>query len=481
MGQRRQRLWGNPGWIVFAAIGLLTWYSCTGQELTAPSTGAIVIVTTTSGFELDPDGFAVSVDDRVHSFISPIGSLRHDSVIPGDHTVRLAGVSPNCTVQGENPLPVRVEAGAAASAGFLISCTATTGTVEVTTVTTGSALDSDGYLLRLDGGGVQPIGVSQSLTISGIQAGPHAVRLEGLASNCSVLVPNPQQLVVVAGQSAAIHFTVGCSPVASATHAGIMFGLMNLDDSFLGDVQTGTWRPVTPTNILTELAGIRARGARVILRLVRGDSRLLGPEGNFSLATWKSMVASYKGIDFSRYIEDGTVVGHYLIDEPHSSSRWGEPISQSTVESMAQYSKQLWPGMATMARVVPSWLAQAPIAYTHLDAGWVQYHSRRGDPVPWLAAEAAIAQRLGLGIVIGMNILDGGTSASGIPGHTSGLYSMSADELRRFGTAMLSHGYGCAFIMWGYEPVYYDRADIQSAMADLSHLARSHPSTSCRQ
>ncbi|HYF40505.1 MAG TPA: hypothetical protein VD930_12500, partial [Gemmatimonadales bacterium] len=323
--------------------------------------------------------------------------------------------------------------------------------------------------------------VNQLLTIPGVPPGSLGVRLEGLASNCSVLGSNPQQLAVVAGAPTATRFTVSCTPAGSTTHPGILFGLMNLDDSFLGDVQTGTWRPVTPTNILTELAGARARNARVIIRLVRGDPHLLGPDGNFSLDTWKSMVAAYKGIDFSRYIQDGTVVGHYLIDEPHQSARWGQPLSQSTVESMAQYSKQFWPDLATMVRVVPSWLAKAPIVYTHLDAGWAQYHSRQGDPVRWLAAEAAVAQRLGLGLVIGMNILDGGTSASGIPGHTSGLYSMSADELRRFGSALLGHGYGCAFIMWGYEPVYYSRADIQAAMADLSRLARSHPSTSCRQ
>jgi hypothetical protein len=238
---------------------------------------------------------------------------------------------------------------------------------------------------------------------------------------------------------------------------------------------------VTPETILAELSGARARGARLILKLVRGDRQLLNPDGTFSLDIWKRMVLAFQNVDFSEYIEDGTVVGHYLIDEPHLTRRWAGGIPQTTVEEMARFSKQLWPGMTTMVRVLPSWLAEAPVTYTHLDTGWIQYHSRRGDPIPWLSAEVAIARRLGLGVVVSMNALDGGTSASGIPGYSEDQFAMSAAELRQFGTAMLSDSYGCAFLLWMYTPDYYGRPDIQSAIADLSRLAKAHPPTSCRQ
>ena len=86
--------------------------------------------------------------------------------------------------------------------------------------------------------------------------------------------------------------------------------------------------------------------------------------------------------------KDGTIIGHYLIDEPSRSSRWGgKPISQRTLEEMAGYSKQLWPGMSTLVRVVPSWLTSASVTYRHLDAGWAQSEAvgrslAETDPVP---------------------------------------------------------------------------------------------------
>jgi hypothetical protein len=288
----------------------------------------------------------------------------------------------------------------------------------------------------------------------------------------------------VPGEIAITTVTPGAAPYHSAsvgTQPGILFGMMNLDNSLLGDVQTGTWRPLTPANILGELAGARARRGRLIIKLVRGDRKLLNPDGTFSLDIWKSMVNRFTAVDFDSYIADGTVVAHYLIDEPHLTRRWGRVIPQSTIEAMARYSKQRWPGMATVVRVLPSWLAQSTVTYRHLDAAYVQYHSRRGDLVPWMTREVAIAKRLGLGVVLSMNALDGGTSASGIPGFSDGKFAMSAAELRKFGGAMLNESYGCAFLMWNYDPEYNDRSDIQSAMADLSRLARSHAPTSCRQ
>jgi hypothetical protein len=262
---------------------------------------------------------------------------------------------------------------------------------------------------------------------------------------------------------------------------GIMFGSMNLPNAQISSVHTGAWRPVTPSTLLPELSGARAKGARLIVKLVPGDRQLRNADGSFSFEKWKSMVDRYKRLDFHSYIADGTLVGHYMIDEPHRSSRWKGGISQATVEAMARYSKQLWPDMVTFVRVVPSWLAQAPVQYRYLDAAYAQYASRRGDPARWLAGEVTFAKRLGLGLVLSMNVLDGGSKTSGIQGLSSGKFAMSATELRRNGTALLNESYGCAFIMYRYDATYYNRSDIRPVMADLSQLAKGHLPTSCRQ
>jgi hypothetical protein len=137
--------------------------------------------------------------------------------------------------------------------------------------------------------------------------------------------------------------------------------------------------------------------------------------------------------------------------------------------------------MVTLARVVPSWLASAPITYTYLDAAWAQYRSSKGDVARFAASEIAAAKTKGLGVMVGLNILNGGNGSSGIRGTKSGEYSMSATELKTYGTAMLSNPYVCGFMMWEYNLTYYGRSDIKSAMAELSPKASSHPQTSCRQ
>jgi hypothetical protein len=266
---------------------------------------------------------------------------------------------------------------------------------------------------------------------------------------------------------------------------GIVFGSYDLDIALLGSVQTGALRVPSPSMLLAELTTARFRSARLVVKLAGGsDTWVKNSDGTFSLTKWKSMIDRFKAINFSSYISDGTVLAHMLIDEPNRASKWGgKIIPQATLEAMARYSKQLWPGLPTVSRVVPSWLAASPVTYTYLDAGWTQYTSRKGDAAKWLASEVAAARTKGLGVVVSMNVLDGGNGSSGIRGYTSGLSAMSAAEIRTYGTALLNNSYACGFFLWTYQygKTYYARADIKSAMADMSNKAKAHAKTSCRQ
>jgi hypothetical protein len=130
---------------------------------------------------------------------------------------------------------------------------------------------------------------------------------------------------------------------------------------------------------------------------------------------------------------------------------------------------------------VPSWLAKAPVTYTHLDAAWFQYAARFGNPTTAIAAEITVAKSKRLGLVVSMNVLDGGNGSSGIPGYSAGKWKMSATEVRNYGTALLNQTYACGFLTWMWDPVYYGRSDIRSAMVALSTKAKYHVKTSCRQ
>jgi hypothetical protein len=268
-----------------------------------------------------------------------------------------------------------------------------------------------------------------------------------------------------------------------ATAPGIVFASFDLPNTLLGSVHTGALRTPDQNTILDQLATARAKGARFVLKLAGGsDKWVKNADGTFNLDKWKSMVSRYKGLDFGSFIADGTILGHYLLDEPNLASRWGgKVVPQATVEAMAQYSKQLWPGMLTLVRVVPSWLTAAPVTYTYLDAGWAQYAAYKGGAATWLTGEVAAAKTKGLGLVVSLNVLNGGNGSSGIRGPGGGKYSMSAAELRSYGAALLDEAYTCGLLMWMYEPAYFGRTDIQAAMADVSAKARNHVKTSCQQ
>jgi hypothetical protein len=91
------------------------------------------------------------------------------------------------------------------------------------------------------------------------------------------------------------------------------------------------------------------------------------------------------------------------------------------------------------------------------------------------------AKGKGLGLVLGMNVLDGGNGSSHIAGFTRGKYAMSASEIRSYGSALLAQSYDCGFFNWSFDAAYYGRSDIASAMSDMSANARAHAKTSCRQ
>ena len=278
------------------------------------------------------------------------------------------------------------------------------------------------------------------------------------------------------------------STLAAGTQPGIVFGTWFMEISDLTPVHNGTLRGggLSPSNILSFLSGARAKGARVVIKLCMGqDSYVKNPDGTFSFTKWKALIDKYKGVNITPYITDGTILGHFLIDEPALARRWGgKVIPQATLEAMAAYSKQLWPGMTTFARVSAIWLANSPVIYRQLDAGWLQYASGKGDVTKLVASEVAAAKSKVLGLVVGLNVLDGGNGSSGIRGTYSGRYAMSASEIRTYGTALLNQSYSCGFYNWTYNyfgPTYYNRTDIKSALSELSTKARNHVRTSCRQ
>jgi Tol biopolymer transport system component len=88
----------------------------------------------------------------------------------------------------------------------------TTGTVEFNIVTTGTDIDTDGFLLTVDGAPPQEISVNGILTLSSLP-GNHPLTISGLAFNCDVIAP--ASVSVVVGQAARVDVRASCTPYLS--------------------------------------------------------------------------------------------------------------------------------------------------------------------------------------------------------------------------------------------------------------------------
>jgi hypothetical protein len=326
--------------------------------------------------------------------------------------------------------------------------------------------------------------VSFVLGATRIRGGAAALLLLCAACRDDVTAPSDPAEVEAAVDTLTLEADSGAMQEAMSARSGVAFGSWGMSNEHLNQVHTG-WMDggsISPENVISRLKGARARGGRVVIKLSKGGERHVKTNGRFSLTKWKGLVSRYRRVNLTPFIQDGTIIAHYLVDEPHREERWGRgAISRKTIEEMARFSKQLWPGMATVARVAPSWLAGASFRWRYLDAGWAQYRANRGDAGRWIAAETRAAEREGLGLLVGLNVLNGGNGSSRIRGHSRGKWAMSGSEIRRYGAALLSSRRACGFFSWIYQPGYYGRSDIRSAMAEVSRRAKAHGRTSCKQ
>lgn len=95
--------------------------TCTTPPIAA---GSIDIAVSTSGSDLDPDGYRVAVDGAAPQVIGLNGRILLTNVPIGSHTVLLEGVAANCTVAGENPRAVTVVPEQTVTTSFEIGCAA---------------------------------------------------------------------------------------------------------------------------------------------------------------------------------------------------------------------------------------------------------------------------------------------------------------------------------------------------------------------
>jgi Bacterial Ig-like domain (group 3) len=304
--------------------------------------------------------------------------------------------------------------------------------------------------------------------------GRTAFLLVGFLLACSVVgCERPQPLSPEGDHSSPALLVLASDPAGTAAAAypgGIPIGLFAQPLSEYGARYDGGHRNTPPSSLLADLETIRSQGGKVVLMFAGSQTNYKDADGHFSLSLWEGRVDRYRGVDFSSYVDDGTIIAHYLLDEPNDPSNWnGQVVSGATVEQMAAYSKQIWPTLPTVVRVEPGYLAQANVNYRYLDAAWAQYVYRKGEIHTYAAQNVADAQALGLQLIFGLNLLTGSPDK----------LALSAQQVVDWGSALLDSPYPCAFISYQYNATYLAGAGIGDAMDALRALAQNRSFKAC--
>ncbi len=261
-------------------------------------------------------------------------------------------------------------------------------------------------------------------------------------------------------------------------HTGLPLGPAHVPPGHFADFSGTNITPGFPDSLLPLLEAARRADMRVFISFTGGGQHSLDSTG-FNIGKWKERIDRYREIDLTPYLADGTIIGHFLMDEPNDRRNWsGHQVSQADIAEMARYSKEVWPSMVTMIRAFPDFLEGHE--YPSLDAIRIQYVPRFGPIDAFINNQVQGAKALGVAVVGGLNLLNGGSGESGIPGRREGKYAMSADEIRDWGSRWLAEPYICAFLMYYYDSAYQSRPDIQAALSELSEKARDLPKKECR-
>jgi len=181
------------------------------DDSTGPQPGAIGVSVLTAGdtIDRDHDGYSLSVDGGPPQAVSVNSSLTIANIPPGSHLVRLDGVAANCSVSGTNPRSVEVVANFVA-VSFSVSCIPNTGSIHVSTATSGPDPDPDGYFVTVGGVSKAEMPANGTASISDVREGTYPVTLAGLSGNCVVDGANLRTVTITFGATVEVAFAIRC-------------------------------------------------------------------------------------------------------------------------------------------------------------------------------------------------------------------------------------------------------------------------------
>jgi hypothetical protein len=137
-------------------------------------------------------------------------------------------------------------------------------------------------------------------------------------------------------------------------------------------------------------------------------------------------------------VQEGRVVA-YVHDEPNHDN-FGGTLSPFLYNEGNRAHKDIWSTIITTNRVngnthVDGWDGFAPVEYDAVDYGWIQYapqHTPAGTPADIFAEHKAAGQTVNIGMILGLNWINGG--------HTTSVNNAGVDPCWDYNNDNVSHG-----------------------------------------
>ena len=233
----------------------------------------------------------------------------------------------------------------------------------------------------------------------------------------------------------------------------------------------------------TFLPLMKEKGWKAVIRFADNwtpdpDDTDCGGEGKFSLNAFKESLVDrkYDTDDYrdaiQDYVDDGTLLAVLMADDVMNYGGYGwddcDPRPWGMNE-MARHLKKLWNGIQVWIRIDPTDLKERyddptfkwPMSCTicswdnHIDAAIAQYSTAVSEPSQaalYASAQQDAADDLGMDMVCGLNIADGGNGNSGQEGWKGpGFYAMTATEIKFYGRQLITNSRCQYMLLWEFD------------------------------
>ena len=155
---------------------------------TAPRTGTVHVSVTTTGGDLDVDGYQIVLGSQTKRMLLANSTLDLREVDAGTYSVSLESVAENCVVSNAPPSSVTIAAGQTVNIAFEVACVAIG--IAITTRSTGTDVP-DAYQAVVNDKPLGPIASNGSMVVSRLKGGSNTLRLVFPSDNCTVAGGNP--------------------------------------------------------------------------------------------------------------------------------------------------------------------------------------------------------------------------------------------------------------------------------------------------